>query len=141
MPSDLVRELLPIAVTAILGGGLGAGVATLIKARSESRNTDATTKALEQKLPAEVDSVVVQGAEAAVLTMRSALESATQRINELEQDRAADRKRIGELEQKVRDLETKVHRAEQALTEARDAGASLRLELAEFARDRDHRRP
>lgn len=133
-------DLLPVVVTGILSGGIGAGIATLIKARSEARNLDASARAVEAKLPAEVDSVVVQGAEAAVLTMRSALESATARIAELEEDRAEDRARIAELEQKVRELEAKVRRAEEALTEARDAGASLRRELAEFARDRDHRR-
>lgn len=138
--SDLVRELLPIAVTAILGGGMGAGLATLVKARSDSRNTDATTKAIEQKLPAEVDSVVVQGAEAAVLTMRSALEGAQARITELEEDRAADRKRIAELEEKVEELRRKVDKAERALGEAREAGTALRRELEEFARDRDTRR-
>jgi len=136
---SLVVEALPLLVTAILGGGMGAGIATLIKARSEARSLDAGAKAVEAKLPAEVDSVVVQGAEAAVLTMRSALEGAQARITELEEDRAADRERIAELESKVRQLEAKVRRAEEALTEARDAGASLRKELAEFARDRDHR--
>jgi septal ring factor EnvC (AmiA/AmiB activator) len=135
-----MTDLLTVVVTGLLSGGIGAGIATLIKARSEARNLDATAKAIDAKLPVEVDSIVVQGAESAVLTMRSALESASARIAELEQDRAEDRKRIAELESKVRELELKVHRAEEALTEARDAGRELRQELAAFSRDRDTRR-
>lgn len=141
MVRDLIAEALPLVVSAILGGGLAAGIGTLIKARSDARSGDAQVKAVEAKLPVEVDSFVVQGAESAVLTMKSALESAQHRIDELEEDRAEDRRRIAELESKVKELEAKVRRAEEALTEARDAGAELRKELAEFSRDRDHRRP
>lgn len=139
--SELISEALPLLVSAILGGGMAAGIATLIKARSDARTGDAQVKAVEAKLPVEVDSFVVQGAESAVLTMKSALESAQHRISELEQDRAEDRRRIAELEQKVEELRRKVETAERALGEARQAGTDLRRELESFARDRDLRRP
>lgn len=135
-----MNELITIVVTGLLSGGMGAGVATLIKARAEARGSDATTTSTLTKLPAEVDSVVVQGAEAAVLTMRAALESASQRIGELEQDRRDDRARIDQLERKVEELRAKVEAAERALGDAREAGAELRRELTAFARDRDTRR-
>lgn len=134
------EQLVTVAVTALLSGGLGAGIAALINARATAGKTHTEAKAIDAKLPAEVDSVVVQGAEAAVLTMRSALESATQRIAELEEDRASDRRRIADLERKVEELRAKVEKAERALGEARQAGADLRRELTEFARDRDTRR-
>jgi septal ring factor EnvC (AmiA/AmiB activator) len=135
-----VRDVIILVVSGITGGGIFTAIASLITGRAIARKTNVEGEVLVAKLPAEVDSVVVQGAEQAVLTMRSALESATLRITELEEDRADDRRRIAELENKVRELEAKVRRAEEALTEARDAGASLRRELAEFSRDRDHRR-
>lgn len=139
--SDTLRDLAVLAVTGLMGGGLIRGVAELINGRSLARKTDTEAHTLAAKLPAEIDSVVVQGAESAVLTMKSALESAERRIGDLEADRANDRKRIAELEEKVKDLEAKVQRAEAALGEARDAGANLRRELENFARDRDIRRP
>ena len=127
-------------VTVVLSGGLGAGAASLITSRAMARKTNSEAHQLDAKLPAEVDSVVVQGAEAAVLTMRSALESATARIRELEEDREADRRRIGELEAKVEELRAKVEAAEAALGDARKAGTELRAELEQFVRDRSHRR-
>lgn len=116
------------------------GIGALIVGRATARKTTSEARQLDAKLPAEVDSVVVQGAEAAVLTMRSALESATARIRELEEDREADRRRIGELEAKVEELRAKVEVAEAALGDARKAGTELRAELEQFVRDRSHRR-
>ena len=92
-----MSDLLTLIVTGLLGGGLVGGVASLITGHALARKTNVEAKGLDAKLPAEIDSVVVQGAESAVLTMRSALESATARIKELETDRENDRKRIGEL--------------------------------------------
>lgn len=133
-------DLLAVIVTGLLSGGLGVGIGTLIKARSEARSLDSTAKAIDAKLPVEVDSIAIQGAESAVLTMRSALESASARIAELEQDRAEDRKRIEALERKVEELRRKVELAEAALGDAREAGTQLRRELEQFSRDRDQRR-
>lgn len=127
-------------VTALLAGGLGTGVGALITGRATARKTVSEAKAVDAKLPAEVDSVVVQGAEAAVLTMKAALESATSRIATLESERAQDRERIADLERKVDQLRRKVETAERALGEARQAGAALRLELEEFVREQDRRR-
>lgn len=134
-----MSDVLTLIVSGVLGGGLFTGVAALINGRSLARKTDTETEGLAAKLPAEVDSVVVQGAETAVLTMRSALESAQNRITELEQDRSSDRKRIAELEQKVATLEGKFRRAEEALGEARTDAVALRRELTQFAADRDRR--
>lgn len=136
MSSDLIT----VAVTALLTGGLGTGVGALIAGRANAAKTVTEAKALDAKLPAEVDSVVVQGAEAAVLTMRNALESATNRIQQLEHEREADRRRIAELEAKVEDLRAKVEAAERALGDARQAGTELRRELEEFVRDQQGRK-
>lgn len=127
-------------VTGILSGGLIGAIASLIVGRATARKTNAEAKALDRKLPAEVDSVVVQGAEAAVLTMERALTSAQNRIGQLEREREADRKRIAELEGKVSRLQGKVESAERSLGEARREGAELRHELDAFLRDQGRRK-
>lgn len=136
MSEETVRTL----ITVILSGSVFGAVAALITSKATARKTHSEAKALDAKLPAEVDSVVVQGAESAVLLMRSALESAQARISQLEQEREADRKRIAELEAKVAGLEAKVQRAEAALADARTAGASLRKELEDFVAEQRRRR-
>ena len=102
-------------VTVVLSGGLGAGAASLITSRAMARKTKSETNAIDAKLPAEIDSVVVQGAEQAVLTMDAALKSAQARISQLEEERAGDRARITELEAKVDRLQGKVEQAERAV--------------------------
>ena len=127
-------------VTVVLSGGLGAGAASLITSRAMARKTKSETNAIDAKLPAEVDSVVVQGAEQAVLTMDAALKSAQARISQLEQERAGDRARITELEAKVDRLQGKVEQAERAVRAARTEGAELRAELDALVRDQGSRK-
>lgn len=136
----MTRSVLELVITALLSGSIFAAIATLVVSRSTARKNDADAKAVDAKLPAEVDSVVVQGAELAVLTMKTALDSATNRIAQLETERDEDRRRIAELEAKVRRLEAKVTTAERALMDARTAGAALREELADFMREQQRRR-
>lgn len=133
--SDNVQAL----VLALLGGGLVASVATLITSKAVARKTGAETKALAAKLPAEVDSIAVQGAEAAVLTMKAALDSATARIGQLEDERETDRKRIAGLERRVEDLRRKVESAERALGTARQEGEAIRAELEQFVAEQSRR--
>lgn len=134
------NDLTTLIVTALLSGGLFAAIAALITGRATARKTHTEGKAIEAKLPAEVDSVVVQGAEAAVLTMQAALNSATGRIAQLEADRASDRKVIAELERKVEQYRRKVEAAERALAQAREAGAALRTELEQFVAEQGRRK-
>lgn len=126
-------------VTVLLSGGLGAGVASLITSRALARKTTSETNAIDAKLPAEVDSVVVQGAESAVLTMKAALDSATGRIAQLETERTADAGKIRDLEGKVEQLRRKVTAAEKALAVATEATAALQRELAEFVAEQSQR--
>lgn len=133
-------ELLKLIVTGLLSGGAFAAVAAIITSRSAAKKGAAEVGAINAKLPAEVDSVVVQGAESAVLVMQAALDSATKRIAQLERERESDRERIRELEAKVTQLEAKVQRAERALGDAREAGAALRQELEDFVAEQRRRK-
>lgn len=135
-----MSSLLTVVVTGILSGGLGAGVAALIVGRATAKKTNSEGQAIDAKTPVEVDSIAVQGAETAVLTMQRALESAEARIAELTRDRAADRKRIVELEAKVDELRSKVNAAEEATASARRAGEELRSELRSFIEEQGNRR-
>ena len=136
MSEETVRTL----ITVVLSGSVFGAIAALITSKATARKTHAEAKALDAKLPAEVDSVVVQGAESAVLLMRSALESAQARISQLEREREADRQRIAELEAKVNNLEAKVRRAEAALADARTSSAALRAELEDFLTEQRRRK-
>lgn len=129
-------------------GAIAAAAVALISGRATAHKTGAETRGLEAKLPAEVDSVVVQGAEAAVLTMDKALKAAQARIDDLEaarqrdaEERARDRKRMAELEAQVDDLRTKVDHAESALKAARQAGEALTAELKRLTAEQDQRKP
>jgi len=129
-----VSAQLVVSILLALGGGLGIG--TLVTSRSVARKTTAEGNSIDAKLPAEVDSIVVQGAEAAVLTMQAALTSATARIVQLEASAAEDARRIRELETRLDELRRKVEMAEHALEEARQASVDLRAELANFRSNR-----
>lgn len=130
------NDVVTVVVTTLLGGGIGTGVGALWSGRAVARKTTSEAKALDARVPAEVDSVVVQGAESAVLVMQKALESAQSRIVILEQERDRDRARIAELERKVEELRDKVSLAEDALGEARRAGQELRADLDDLIRSR-----
>ncbi len=134
-----------LAVATLLSA-VGAAIGALATSRATAGKTVIEAKGLAAKLPAEVDSVVVQGAEAAVITMAKALESANARIDELTaarardaEERAKDRARMAELEAQVDDLRTKVDHAEAALKMAREAGETLTAQLKQLTAEQDNR--
>lgn len=129
-----------VVISGILSGGIVAAVATLWTARSNAHKTNADIDALQAKLPVEVDAISVQGAEAAVLTMKAALDSARAHIVQLEADREADRRRIGQLEQRVDELQERVKAASRALRIAHTESESIRSELAVLLADQTTRR-
>lgn len=142
----MTGSLATVAVSSLLSGGLFAAVASFVTGRSLARKTAAETKGINARLPAEVDSVVVAGAETAVLTMQRALESAVGRIADLELERDHDRELIekqrGDIERlrgEVRELRTKAAHAERAAAAARKAGEELGARLEAMVRDQHGR--
>lgn len=133
-------DLVALIVTGLLSGSLFAALGALVTGRAMARKTHSEGRAIDAKLPAEVDSVVVQGAEAAVLTMQAALNSATGRITQLEAERASDRQVIADLEKRLEQYRRKVEAAERALVSAREAGAALRVELEQFVAQQGRRK-
>lgn len=143
-----MREVATLAFLAILSGGLFGALASIVRERAGAKKAHAETDAIESKLPAEVDSIAVQGAQTAVLAMREALDAATERIATLErtcdEDRArfkaerdTDRERIRELEMRVAIADRKARQAQAAATDAQNETATLRAALAAYLEQRD----
>lgn len=130
-------------IGSFVSGGVITGVLTavgsLVKARTSGRVDTAAATATVAKLPGEVVNVNLAGAEAAVLTMRSALESAHMRIQQLDATAAADRVRIAELEEQLRIYRQKAEAAEQMFREAQAVGAELATQLEQFRVEQDAR--
>lgn len=99
-----MNPLTTLVITGVLGGGLVQGIATLISSRSTAKKLATERKSIDAKLPAEVDSVIVTGAEQAVLSMSKALEAADRRIAELERREKAAERTIEQLRRDVADL-------------------------------------
>lgn len=99
-----MNPLTTLVITGVLGGGLVQGIATLISSRSTAKKLSTERKSIDAKLPAEVDSVIVTGAEQAVLSMSKALEAADRRIAELERREKAAERTIEQLRRDVADL-------------------------------------
>lgn len=99
-------DILAAVVTAVLSGGIFAGVASLYNAR--------------KKAPAERDSVIVRGAEKAVLTLQATLAAETKRADRAEAALVAEQVRITEKDARIAALETKLDALQAALDAARD---------------------
>lgn len=129
-------DLTPLIVTGLLSGSLFAALATLVTSRTTARKTDAERVALVERAPAERDNIIVTGAEAAVLTMKAALDSAQGRIAELERDRESDRRRMADLETRHAAIAAALDVAEAALAEARLIGDELARQLRDLRAER-----
>lgn len=73
-------DLLQVIVSAIVGGGLATGLATLMRAFTEKK-----------KVPADINLTVLGGAEKALQVMKAALDDAEKRIAELKAEMAEER--------------------------------------------------
>lgn len=98
MPTDWVTLL----VTAILSGGACTAVASIITARAMSRQ--ATVR--EKSAPAEIQSILLGGAEKAVASLVVALEWAEVEIRELKEESEASRLRELAKDARIAELET-----------------------------------
>lgn len=141
-----MSDWLTLLVSVILSVGGGAGIASLVTARSIRARNEAETQILREKAPVEVDSIAVQGAEQAVLTMQRSMaaaekraERAERRISTLEQERDEDRRTIERLQTQLREVSLQAEHAEQAASAARQQASSLQEQLGELQRTYDRR--
>lgn len=91
---------------AILGGGGLASVGSLYLAR--------------KRAPADVESVVVQTAETAVLTLERSLQAETRRADRAEAEAGELRIRLDEKDERIAALEKRLDTLQAALDDARD---------------------
>jgi len=132
MAETLTERAVTGVISLIVGGTGGTAIATFVKGKSEARKTDAETRTLNARTPIELDSLAVQGADAAVLTMQRSLQSAEATIIRLERERDHDRGRIEQLEARIVSLQ-------ETLTEAQTALTGLRQELGQFVTEQGTR--
>ena len=100
-----------IAIGILGSGGLGAVLVYLVQRR---------------KAPAEVDSIIVTGAESAVLSLQRANEAAVARAVAAEEQLAASHAREARKDERIESLERQLDRIQAMLNAARDEVASLR---------------
>lgn len=103
--------LVPIIV-ALLGGGALTALVTYLNAK--------------RRAPAEIDSIVVQGAEAAVLSLQRAVDAANARANDVAVERDRLAAEIARKDQRIMALETQLDRLQKMLNDARDEIAAIR---------------
>lgn len=97
----MTTDLLPIIISAIVGGGFATGLASLIGAFGERK-----------KVPVDITMTSLGGAEKALLVMKTFLDEAEQKIAALKEEMAEDRAKYrNELiikDKEIADLQTSI---------------------------------
>jgi hypothetical protein len=106
------NALLIAIVSAVLGGGGASAAVALFKAKKTTG--------------AEVDSIIVGGAEKAVLTMKQALEASQHETNTVRADRDRLTAEVARKDDRIRDLEMRLDGVQALLDAARADIAALR---------------
>ena len=118
-------QLISILVTVVLSGGLASVVTIIVQGRQTARKIKAETASLSAKLPAEVDSIAIQGAESAVTMLQITNQSLVEENTRL-------RSHIDRLEIMVAGYRQRLEAAESALHMARQEYAALESEIQSF---------
>ncbi|GAB3988903.1 hypothetical protein [Nocardioides marmoraquaticus] len=132
-----MNPLVELLLAGLLGGSLWQGISSLRQSGWLARKAKAETIAVDAKTPVEVDSIVVQGAEQAVLTMSKALDAANNDNAQLRAENASLRDEARALHLEVAELRKKVDAAEAATAVAKRASEALEERLNRLTR-RDH---
>ena len=119
-----------VIVVAILGTGTASVLLTLFTARRTAGKIGMETTVMSAKLPAEVDSIVVQGAENSILIMQGVNARLVAELERKDMEIARKDAHIERLERMVDLLRDQV---EQATTTA----VALRKEIEAFRQDGD----
>lgn len=127
MSADLIT-----VVTGILSAGTAASAATVFTSRANARKANAEAEGLDARRPAEVDTIVVKGAEAAVLTMQMTLEATAARLVTVTGERDAALAEVTTLRNEVADLRQKVWDATRATAVAQAAADLLGDRVEQF---------
>ena len=118
-------EVVGFVVTGIFGGGLVLVVTTIITGRRTAEKIRVQTKALEAKLPGEVDGIAVAGAERAVLMLQGTNETLVSENERLIREN-------GRLHAVIQTLETKVETYRRSMEQAEATLAAARREYEDL---------
>ena len=127
----MASEWLTPAVVALLAGGAGSGLATLVKARVDLRKQ----KLDEERHPVELENVFIGGAEKAVAALQVALDRAESTIGRLERSLTDRDQALADRDQKIQDLEQELTRTLARLARLQDRCEQLTARLAEIRVD------
>ena len=98
----MTPDLLSMLISAIVGGGLATGLASLLRALSE-----------QKKVPADINLTVLGGAEKALQVMKAALDEAEERLVQLKAEMLEERQRHREdlkaKDAEIRNLQENIH--------------------------------
>lgn len=127
MPPE--TDWIALIVTALLSGGLATAIASIITARVAARRVNIE----ERAAPAQVQSILVGGAEKAVATLVIALEWAEAEIRDLKEESDASRvreqakdARIAELETNLTMLQTRLGQLQEQVTRVQNMAQEAR---------------
>lgn len=129
MDADQIQAI----VIAILTGGAIAGVGTVIKSRREAKKIGVEAKAIEDKLPAELESLIVTNAEGTVVMMHAVNEHLVAELARRDAEYKAEIERRDALDVKkdahIANLEAQLNDLRHALSEANTLSHNLLVQL------------
>jgi septal ring factor EnvC (AmiA/AmiB activator) len=132
--------VLVLGVVATLITSVAGAVGAVYGSRITGRKINSESKVAETKLPAEVDSIIAQATDTAILAMDKVIKAQAERIDEEVAAREREarahaeetgkmREQLTRLEEEVEKLRARVVDAETALGSARELAASLGEQL------------
>jgi predicted nucleic acid-binding Zn-ribbon protein len=134
-----VDQWVTLLITGVLSGGLFSGLTIVLKGRSEVREIDARTDTARARLPADVDSVVVQSAEQALEMQKHVNESLVAELARRDDVIARKDAHIMSLETKIAALSSDLasannfgHDMVKALAQANERYGELQREVAAY---------
>lgn len=134
------QTLIIIGTVATIAASAGGAFASVVTSRYTNRKMLVETNVVERKLPAEIDTIIAQAADTAVLAMDKVIKTQVARIDDMEAEREVMKLRMKELEQEVHILREQVNAAEKSLELARRSGEDLSEKLAAISAEQDRNR-
>lgn len=133
------NTLIVLGTLATIGASAGGAIASIVTSKYTNRKLVTESNVAERKLPAEVDTIIAQAADTAVLAMDKVIKTQDARLTDMEAEREAMKLRMKELEAEVRTLRRQVEAAEKSLDLARKSGEELSTKLAQISAEQDRR--
>jgi len=127
----VASEWLTPAVVALLAGGAGSAVTTIVRARVDWRKA----RLEEDRQPVELENVFIGGAEKAVQALQVALDRAESTIGRLERSLSERDEKLQERDRKIAELEQDLTNTLARLARLQERCEQLTARLADLRAD------